>query len=280
MKRKFSLAYLTLPGVDPINQIRIAKETGYDYVGLRTIPMHLPSEPKFIMHEDRELFLATKQALQEYDIGLWDIELARIRPDLDINEYEPAFEAAAELGATNVLSSVWTRDRSYYTQQTGYVAEMAGKYGLNLNVEFLPWAGVRNLQEAITLVDHLHMSNVYIMLDTLHAGRAGVTAEELQRTDPKYFQYVHMCDGPAGTNGDPVLNDIEDELMLHTARSARLYPGEGVMDIAGMMKALPELPVAIELPNLMRIQELGMAGHAKECLETTKSYFKLHGIPY
>ena len=64
MKRKFSLAYLTLPGVDPVNQIRIAKETGYDYVGLRTIPMHLPSEPKFIMHEDRELFQATKQALE------------------------------------------------------------------------------------------------------------------------------------------------------------------------------------------------------------------------
>ena len=42
MKRKYSLAYLTIPGVDPVEQIKIAKECGYDYVSLRTIPMHLP----------------------------------------------------------------------------------------------------------------------------------------------------------------------------------------------------------------------------------------------
>ena len=36
MERKFSLAYLTIPGVDPFDQIRIAAEAGYDYVSLRT----------------------------------------------------------------------------------------------------------------------------------------------------------------------------------------------------------------------------------------------------
>ena len=44
MGRKYSLAYLTIPGTDPVEQIRIAKETGYDSVSLRTIPMHLPGE--------------------------------------------------------------------------------------------------------------------------------------------------------------------------------------------------------------------------------------------
>ena len=41
MERKFSLAYLTIPGVNPFDQIRIAAEAGYDYVSLRTIPMGL-----------------------------------------------------------------------------------------------------------------------------------------------------------------------------------------------------------------------------------------------
>lgn len=40
--RKYSLAYLTIPGTDPVTQIRIARKTGYDFVSLRTIPMHLP----------------------------------------------------------------------------------------------------------------------------------------------------------------------------------------------------------------------------------------------
>ena len=278
MSRKFSLAYLTTPGIDPVEQIKMARQAGYDYVSLRTIPMHLPGEPEFLLHKDKDLFEATKRALKEYDMPLMDIELARVRPDLDISEYEPAFEKAAELGGTDVLGSIWTRDRAYYTDQVGKIADMAKKYGLNYNVEFLPWAGVRNLQEAITLVDSVGTDNLYVMVDTLHAGRAGVTGAELARTDPKYFHFIHLCDGPAGPDGDPVLANINDELMLFTAREGRLYPGEGVMDIAGMVAAMPELPLSIELPNLKRIAELGAAGHAARCLETAKAYFAAHNM--
>ena len=98
--------YLTIPGVDPVEQIKIAKECGYDYVSLRTIPMHLPGEPEFLLDKDPALFEATKAALAEYDMPLMDIELARVRPDLNIDEYKPAFEAAAKLGATDVLGSI------------------------------------------------------------------------------------------------------------------------------------------------------------------------------
>ena len=278
MSRKFSLAYLTIPGTDPVKQIEIAKKVGYDFVSLRTIPMHLPNEPEFLLHKDKNLFEATKQALKENDMPLMDIELARIRPDLDIAEYEPAFEAAAQLGATDVLGSVWTRDRAYYTEQVGKVAEMAAKYKLNYNIEFLPWAGVRNLQEGITLVDSVHADNLFLMVDMLHAGRAGVTGDELKRTDSKYFRFIHMCDGPAGPDGDAERDNITDELMLCTAREGRLYPGEGAMDIAGMVAALPEIPVSIELPNLKRMAELGAEGHARRCLETTKAYFAAHNL--
>ena len=174
MSRKFSLAYLTIPGTAPVDQIRIAKEAGYDFVSLRTIPMHLPGEPEFLLHKDAKLFEETRQALKEYDMPVMDIELAR--------------------------------------------------------------------------------------------------------TDPKYFNFIHLCDGPAGPDGDPVLDNIKDELMLFTAREGRLYPGEGAMDIAGMVKGMPEIPLSIELPNLKRIEELGVAGHAKRCLDTAKAYFKEHGI--
>lgn len=278
MTRRFSLAYLTMPGVDPVNQIRIAKEAGYDQVSLRTIPMHLPGEPEFLPQKDPALFAAIKAALAEYGMTIMDIELARVRPDLDIEEYRPAFETAARLGAGDVLGSVWTRDRAWYTDTAGRIADMAKEFGLRYNIEFLPWAGVRSLQEAITLIDDLGRDNAFIMLDTLHAGRAGVTAEELARTPGRYFGFIHLCDGPAGPAGDPVLDDIKDDLMLYTAREARFYPGEGCIDIAGMVKALPELPISIELPNLKEIEARGQAGHAARCLETAKAYFRLHGI--
>ena len=278
MARKFSLAYLTLPGIDPVSQIKLAKEIGYDSVSLRTIPMHLPGEPEFLPQKDPELFEAIQKALKEYDMPLMDIELARIRPDLDIEEYRPAFEAAAKLGATDVLGSVWSRDKAWYTDTAGKVADYAKEFGLKFNIEFLPWAGVRNLQEDITLVDDLGRDNVFVMVDTLHAGRAGVTAAELARTPKKYFNFIHLCDGPAGPDGDPVLDNIKDDLMLTTAREARYYPGEGVMDIAGMVKALPGLPLSIELPNLKEIEARGQKGHAARCLETAKAYFAANGV--
>ena len=54
MSRQFSLAYLTIPGTDPVQQIEIAKKVGYDFVSLRTIPMHLPNEPEFLLHKDKK----------------------------------------------------------------------------------------------------------------------------------------------------------------------------------------------------------------------------------
>ncbi len=276
--RKFSLAYLTIPGTHPVEQIRIARACGYDAVSLRTIPMHLPGEPEFLLHKDPDLFEAVKTALAEYDMPLMDIELARVRPDLDINEYEPAFEAAAKLGGTDVLGSVWTRNKAYYTEQVGKIAEMAKKYGLNYNIEPLPWAGIRNIQEGITMVDALGMDNLYLMVDMLHAGRVGTTPEELKRTDPKYFRFLHLCDGPAGEDGDPVLDDIKAPLMLTTAREARFYPGEGDMNVANMVAALPGLPCSIELPNLACMNAMGAEGHARKCLETAKALFSREGI--
>lgn len=276
--RKYSLAYLTVPGTDPVNQIRIAAEAGYDSVSLRTIPMQLPGESDFLLDKDVALFTATRNALQEYGMSLMDIELARIRPDLDVSSYAPAFEKAAELGATDVLGSVWTRDKVYYMEAAAKGADLAKQFGLCYNIEFLPWAGVRSLQEAITLVDESQRDNLYIMVDTLHAGRSGMTANELKRTDKKYFRFMHLCDGPAGPDGDPVLDDIKDKSMLSCAREGRLYVGEGIMDIAGMVSAVPSVPLSIELPNLKEMEKRGAAGHAKRCLETAKAYFAARGI--
>ena len=37
MSRKFSLAYLTIPGTAPVDQIRIAKEAGYEQLELDAV---------------------------------------------------------------------------------------------------------------------------------------------------------------------------------------------------------------------------------------------------
>ena len=65
MAKEFSLAYLTIPGVEPVEQIKIARDAGYDYVSLRTIPMGQPGEPQICLERDPELSLPQHAALRE-----------------------------------------------------------------------------------------------------------------------------------------------------------------------------------------------------------------------
>lgn len=196
MTRKFSLAYLTIPGTHPVDQIRIAAEAGYDFVSLRPIPMHLPNEPLFQFDLDRKLFKDIRNALDQNDIKLMDIELARVREDLKVEDYESAFAAGAELGATDVLSSIWTKEKEYAFKEFAKICDLAAKYSLKVNLEFVTFSGVAGLDGALEVLDKVDRPNAYLMVDTLHAHRSRVSPEDLAKVDRKKFGFIHLCDGP------------------------------------------------------------------------------------
>lgn len=275
MARKFSLAYLTIPGICPQDQIRIAAEAGYDCVSLRTIPMYLEGEPEYIMERDPQLFKETKACLEHYNMKLMDIELVRIREDLPLEDFEKAMEKGVELGATDVLSSIWSKDKAFYMDRMGKVCEMAKGYGLNVNLEFVTFAGVTNLAEAKEVQDTLKADNLKIMVDTLHAYRSYVKPEEiaaLAKAEPERFGFIHLCDGPAKI---PALDDPE---MIGVARGGRLYAGQGGAPIADMLRELKDNPISIELPNFAEMKAHGADGHARRCLETAKKYFEENNL--
>ena len=109
--RKFSLAHLTILDASPPELIRIAARTGYDFVGLRLIPLGLPGEVLYAPHEDVVMRRDIKAAINDTGVQVLDVELARIIEAPAPESYLPALETAAELGARHVLSSVWMRDR-------------------------------------------------------------------------------------------------------------------------------------------------------------------------
>lgn len=265
MSRKYSLAYLTIPGTNPIDHIKVAAEAGYDYVSLRPIPMHLPNEPLFQFDKDPVLFDNVKRALSEHKIKLLDIELARVREDLNVSEYESAFEAASQLGATDVISSIWTSDMDYALENFAKICDMAGKYSLRVNLEFVSFAGVRELNTAVEILDRVNRSNAYLLIDTLYVYKTGITPEDLAKVDKNKFGLIHVCDGPVE------IPSLDDEGMMAIAREGRLYPGDGVIDIKGLLEAMPMVPISIELPNAIEMRRRGVYGHAVECLEKTKT---------
>jgi hypothetical protein len=60
--------------------------------------------------------------------------------------------------------------------------------------------------------------------------------------------------------------------MTFIMREARLYLGEGGIDVASILNHMPEMVYSIELPNLAKVREMGYAEHAFRCLETTRAY--------
>ena len=96
MEKMFSLAYLTVPGTHPADQIEIAARCGYEGVSLRPISMKLPGEPDFRL-ANPVIYQNVKSALNRTGVKLLDIELARVGDGIDVSAYEADFEKAAEL---------------------------------------------------------------------------------------------------------------------------------------------------------------------------------------
>ena len=97
---------------------------------------------------------------------------------------------------------------------------------------------------------------------------------------PSMEQRLDIIEGTPALVTDLKRSDLQrgDHLMLYTAREARFYVGEGDIDIASMVAAIPDVPLSIELPHLGHIKEFGVQGHAQRCLDTAKAYFAKHGV--
>ena len=81
------------------------------------------------------------------------------------------------------------------------------------------------------------------MIDSLHFDRAGVRPEEIDEYPPSWFRYIQLCDAPRRKPSD--LHGL-----LYAAREERLFPGEGELDLLGVLRHLPRnLPVALEIPT-------------------------------
>jgi len=269
---RFSLAHLTVLGCPPPEATRIAARAGYDLVSYRLIYMGLPDEPNYALAGNPAMLRETKAALAATGLKLHDIELARIIDGVDVASYVPELETAAELGARRVISSVWTADRNYALDSLGRLCDLAGKVGLAISLEFVTWSNAPSLREAAGLVRAVKRANCGLLIDMLHFNRSRVRPEELDAVPREWFHFAHLCDAPRVIPATP-------EGLIHTAREARLDPGEGAIDIAAIVNRMPPVPYSLEIPNLERSRRVGYAEHARLCLEHAKQYLLGHPHP-
>jgi sugar phosphate isomerase/epimerase len=255
MNACFALAQLTALPLSPPELIEIAARTGYRYVGLRMTQV-TPGGPHWPLFSDAALMRRTRAAMAATGIGVLDVELIRLTPDVDVAAFEPVMAAAAELKARHLLTQVADTDRARAIDAFGRTCDLAARYGLTADIEFPSWIEVGSLAAAAEVVRGASRANGGVLIDTLHLHRSGGTAAEIAALPPEWFRYVQFCDAPA---------TIPTTLagLLRTAREARDAPGEGELDLLAVLRALPPgLPLSLEVPNSAAVAAVGWEAHA------------------
>jgi sugar phosphate isomerase/epimerase len=265
MKYEFSLAHLSALSLPPPQLVEVAARAGYKYVGLR-LNRVTPTEPLYALAEDRPLMAETKARLAGTGVAVLDVELARMGPDRDARSYLPILEAAAELGAAHVLAQLPDPDRARALERFGTLCELARRFGLGVDLEFISWTETPDLSAAARVLREADQPNAGMLVDTLHFARSGSSLEDLRALPHKWFRYTQVCDAPA--QGPATREEI-----IHAARFARLFPGEGGLGVREILACLPPgIPCALEIPRAFLSKLLGVEEYVKLALRAADNY--------
>ncbi|WP_111414978.1 sugar phosphate isomerase/epimerase family protein [Billgrantia lactosivorans] len=265
----FSLAALTVLELAPPEMVEVAARAGYQAVGLRLIPA-TPEEHHFPLVKDAALLRNTRQRLRDTGLRVLDIEILRLRPDTDVvRDFRQVLEIGAELGASEVLVAGNDDDGARTVDNFTAMCELAGPLGLHPHLEFMPWTGVKTLCQAHRIVAAARQAghaNACLLVDAFHFNRSASRLEDLERVPPDWLRYVQLCD-VAG----PIPASME--AILHEARQQRGFPGEGDIDLRGLLAALPAgRPLSLEIPTeSLRRQGIPALARARRALEAARA---------
>ena len=93
------------------------------------------------------------------------------------------------------------------------------------------------------------------------------TLAALDRVPRDLFHFAHVCDGP------PRRPAARTE-MVRIVRDARSNLGEGGIDVAAILRHLPNVPYSLEVPSTRLTHEVGPEEVARRCIDVAKRYLE------
>jgi sugar phosphate isomerase/epimerase len=267
VRHDYSLAHLTVLLLTPPQVVEVAARTGYRYVGLRLTRV-TPDEVLYDLAHDRALMKDTKTRLADTGVEVHDIELFRMDAALDAESFIPVLEATAELGAHHIIAQLPDPDCERATARFAKLCDLAKPLGIFVSLEFPHWTETGNLAAATKVVRAVNRTNAGILVDTLHFGRSDSTLEELAKLPREWFRFAHVCD--AAKEVPPTMAGI-----IHTARDERQFPGEGGIDVRGILACWPQdIPYALEIPRVTLTKAVGPEEVARLAICVSRSYLE------
>ena len=248
--RELSLDHLSLFDLAPAELVRVAGAAGFQWVGLFLDPLQVEGADaaRFDMSPGSADFRDTQAALAETGIKIAGLDPFLLLPETDAAHLERNLEIGALLGARAANIVVLDPDPARREDNLARLAECAAVHGLRLMIEAYTLSEIRTNRAALALADRVSAA-IGLNVDSLHVKRAGDDWDDIAALPQDRIAYVQMCDGPAAVPAD----------LAYEAVFERGVPGEGELNLAGLMAIIPDgLPVSAEAPS-QRLKAQGLS---------------------
>ena len=263
MQRAIGLAALTVLELAPPDIVSCASQAGYDFVGLRLLPA-TEAETRYPIVGDTPMVRETAKRLADTGLHVLDIELFRLTPDTDVRDYRAALETGARLGAREALVAGNDPDPLRLVDRFGAFCALAAEVGMGAGLEPMPWTDVRDFVQGARIVEEVDRDNAGLVIDPIHFDRAGSHPDQIALVPTRRLRYMQLCDAPAERPADI-------ETVIHQARAERLMPGDGGLDLRGILRAVPaDIPVSVEVPMRTLARSVPAAQRAQQILAKTR----------
>ncbi|HEV8095023.1 MAG TPA: sugar phosphate isomerase/epimerase [Burkholderiales bacterium] len=262
--RPLALGALTVLELAPDDMVICAAEAGYAYVGLRILPA-TPTEVTWPSIGDTPLVRNIERRLADTGVRVLDIEIFRLLPKTEVRAFVPALETGARLGATQVLVAGNDPDPVRLADRFAALCDLGAPLRLTLNVEPMPWTEVKNVDQGLRLLVTAARPNAGLLIDPIHFDRGGNVPADIAAIPRERLFYMQLCDAPAERPRDT-------ETLIHQARNERLMPGDGALDLEGILRAMPrDIPIALEVPMRTLAQSVGAVERATRMRAKTEA---------
>jgi sugar phosphate isomerase/epimerase len=235
------VAHLTALELAPDVLVREAARAGFSSVGLRLHPA-MAGGIAYPLAPGSPALQQLKTTLDGEGVVVNEIEFVELKPAVDVAGLASLLEAGAQLGARCLTVSGDDPEHSRLTENFAALCELAAGYGLRVDLEFMRWRQIGNLQQAVALIAAAGQVNGGVLLDVLHLFRSGGDVAAVAQLDRRFIHGVQWCDAPA-------LAPTEAGI-IREAREGRLAPGQGQLPLAELLNVLPpKVHWSVEIPS-------------------------------
>lgn len=238
--RALGLCHNTFLDLKPVELVRLARASGFAFVSFRFDPVasgappHLPGSARALDE------LAA--VMNGEGITLYDVETVVIDRFFSVDALAPVIDAAAALGAERLTVAAEDWDRGIVAARLSRLCREAASAGMSVDLECVSWRGINTLEKALSLISLSGATNAAVLVDALHLARAGGTPVDVAAIPPRLVRSAQLCDAPARS-------PPSRPAAVAESRGRRLMPGEGGLDLAGLLAALPDdATLSVELP--------------------------------